>query len=213
MKKDIAGHFVKAYSEKDAYMKLLENVSTFTECPEVDKNVFTCLLSDKVVEADVAKSYSSKRSKELHDHTTGEVIKLKDRTIFYQKEYVDNDKYVKLYKDGFKNLFDLSHNAYKVFGYFVSEIQQDKDADLVHFSMQDCMKQCGYKTHPMVYRALTELILKEFICKSSKYKFAFYVNPINICNGSRIRFVKEIINMDSLEQLGDNESTTEIEKW
>jgi hypothetical protein len=203
---------LEAHEEHRKYLEALEKATTFNECPEVDNNIFACLLSDRVVQKDIRKGYTSGKSRTISDGETGEVIKVRDNTVFFSKQYVDNDKYIKLYMDGFRRFFDLSHPAYKVFGYFISELQKNKDTDIVHFSMQECMDYCEYKTHPMVYRALTELILKEFICKSSKYKFAFYVNPLNVCNGKRSRFIVDIINKDKVDELSEDKKR-ELENW
>lgn len=213
MEKKEAGVMVKAHDELDKYLTTLKDVTTFTDCPEVDYNVFTCLLSDIIVKQDVKKGYTSKSNIDLTNSSTGEIIQMNNRTIFYKKQYVDNDTFIKFYTDGIKRWFDLSHGAYKVFGYFINELQKTPNSDIVHFSLQDCMDMCGYRTHPMVYKALTELIQKEFICKSSKYKLAFFINPRNIYNGGRISIYEDLINKDNPPNDMNADEIKAIEDW
>jgi hypothetical protein len=181
------------------YSNSIQDVDNFGDLPGIDHNPFTCLLTSIVkIENKVLGAMNGIGAVEYTDPSTGEVMTADQNKIFSTKIPVDSDKFTKIYHKQLKEMFSLTYPALKVYGYFIKEIQDNKNADFVYFSIKDCMEFCGYSSHVMVYRGLTELVKKLFICKTNKPP-QFWVNPLYAFNGDRIIIYKEYIKQDYFE--------------
>lgn len=109
-------------------------------------------------------------------------------------EKVDKEEFVKIYKRNIQDMFNLSIQGYKIFGYFLSATQISKD--IVAFSYKKCMEYTSYKSKNSVNIGLTNLINNKFIAKSEVPNM-YFLNPSFFFNGDRILLVKEYIKEGS----------------
>lgn len=192
---------VNSIEKSNAYFEKLESVEKFNDVPVVDDNPFAAKLMEKMEMKRVRKgAKNGVASVSLTNEETGEVVSgIQENRVFMKQEVVDSEKFVKLYIHRFAELYDLGVSAQKVFGYFLVEMQKpiNKDRDIIFFNMSDCMDFCKYKTNPMIYTGLTELIKHKFIAKSSKHPGHFYVDANTAFNGKRVIIMEEYIKEDS----------------
>ena len=104
-----------------------------------------------------------------------------------KKKYVDGEQFVKIFVNEMKALFELSRPAQKVFSYMLSRIKYD---DLLHFDIEECLKNTDYKSRPPIYSAIGELLKNEFIAKT-KNQFVYWINPKLFYKGDRLVIVRE----------------------
>jgi hypothetical protein len=104
-----------------------------------------------------------------------------------KSRYVDAEHFVKIFVNEIQAIFDLSKSAQKVFGYMLSRVKYD---DLLHFDIENCLKETGYKSKPPMFSAIGELLEKEFIAKT-KNQFVYWINPKLFYKGDRLVVVKE----------------------
>ena len=185
-----------AQSEYMRYVESIESAEKFNEFPKLDVNPFMHLLGNVLQkEYKTLGSINGVGNVEMVDKKTGEIVQARENKVFTRKEFVDSDKFLKIYNSQLKEMFNLSYPALKVYGYFISEMQNTKDDTMIYFHLQDCMDFCDYNVHGMVYAGLTELIKKLFICKAIRHPM-YYINPLYAFNGSRIILYSEYINND-----------------
>jgi hypothetical protein len=180
-----------------AYFEKIQNIDNYSDFPSMDHNPFTCLLK-----ANMKMDYKTKGAVngvdrfEITDRDSGEIVSgMQSNILFRKKEIVDDEQFMKLYTSQLKDMFALTYPALKVFGYFIKEMQKLKDTTDVFFRLQDCMDFCDYSSRAIVYKGLTELILKGFICKTIRTS-TFFINPLYIFNGNRIAIYKEYERKD-----------------
>jgi hypothetical protein len=195
------------------YSLMLAHANTFANVPKMDVNPFMAML-DVVIKQkwQVKAAINNVGNVEYTDPSTGEVMMASQNKIITRQELVDNEKFLKIYSGQLKEVFNLSHQAYKVFGYFLNVMQDTKDSDQVIFDIDECMEFCEVNTHPMVYKGLLELTKKMFICRTNK-PWAFYVNPAYAFNGNRLIVYREYVRKDpdALPEKKDNKRS--IENW
>lgn len=109
-------------------------------------------------------------------------------------EKVDKEEFVKIYKKNIQDMFNLSMQGFKIFGYFLSATQISKD--IVAFSYKKCMEYTNYKSKNSVNVGLTDLMNNKFIAKSEVPNM-YFLNPSFFFNGDRIVLVKEYIKEGS----------------
>jgi hypothetical protein len=181
------------------YSSKVEGITSFKDAPVVDVNPFLHKLSDKMeMTRKVKKTINSVSSVDIIDRDSGEIVSGADENrVFVKREIVDNEKFIKLYRSRIKEMFNMSHSAMKVMGYFWNEMQKtgNMKTDMIYFFMDDCMRFCGYTSHAMVYRGLTELITQRFIAKSNKPGY-FYMDSSMGFNGDRLVIMEEYIKQD-----------------
>lgn len=184
----------------DEYSKKIMDVERYDEMPVLENNPFTFMIMDSMKLTFKTKGAINGMEKfEVIDRDTGEALSgTQNNMLVRRKQMVDKQQFVKIYNDQLKSIFELSHTSLKVFGYFIYEMQQLKDSDYVLFDLKSCMKFCNYSSHVMVYRGLTELIKKLFICKTS-HSGKFWINPRVVFNGERIVVFNEFVNKDYFE--------------
>lgn len=189
----------KAQDELGKYMNSIQSIDNYSDFPSMDHNPFTCLLTGVVkMDYKTVGAINGVSMIEYTDTNTGEVVNANENRIFRHKEEVDGEKFMKIYTAQLKEMFALSYPSLKVFGYFIKEMQKLKDTTDVFFRLQDCMDFCDYTSRAIVYRGLTELIQKGFICKTARTS-TFYVNPLYVFNGNRIAIYKEYVRNDFFE--------------
>lgn len=189
---------IDSQNKLDEYAKKISEINSYREMPTVADNPFVFMMTDVMRFEFKSKGAVNGMEKfEITDRGTGEVISgMESNIVFRKKQYVDNQQFVKIYGAQLKIIFNLGYTALKVFGYFMSEMQNFKNSSIVVFDLKACMKFCEYDTHPMVYRGLTELIKKFVICKTD-IDGRFWINPQFVFNGERIVVFNEFINKDS----------------
>lgn len=181
--------------ELQRYFDALEGKTKYSDFPEMDHNPFICEIADEITTSMTNFKLDS-NVRDLVDQKTGELIHLKNEVVFHNAKLLDRTKFAKLYINNLRDMFSLSSTALKLFGYFISEMEMKKDADLVYMNTQDGMDFCNYSSKSMVYRGLSELILGGFICKTNR-PWLFYVNPKFAFRGDRITIVDQYILNDS----------------
>lgn len=200
---------VNGYNELHDYLESLEGKKNYSEFPEMKSNPFVCLLSDELHVEWVKLGKNGNVSSAITDYVntvTGEVSEIKSiegGKIFYKKKIVDSSTYTKIYNKNIKEMFSLSSTALKLFGYFMSQIDFRDKEGMIYMSLEDAIAFCDYEdsSRSMIYKGLSELILKGFICKTVR-PWTFYLNPKYVHNGDRIGIFEEYIK-ESEETIKD----------
>lgn len=203
----------KAERQLTEYRDKIKDITKLSDAPSISFNPFTPELGSVI---------EMKRKRVGKEQGMGNVTIIDDKTgainpgeetkVFYEKKYVDDDKFIKIYQGQLKAMFALSGGGIKVFGYFIYQMQgiTGKDIDMIYFNVQECMEFCQYKVHNQVYNGIIELIKKEFIAVAPR-NHHYYINPMYIFNGNRVMIYQEFIRKDSLtraseqKQLGRSE--------
>ena len=70
---------------------------------------------------------------------------------------------------------------------------------MIYMSLDDAIAFCEYEesSRPLIYKGLTELILKGFICKTNR-PWTFYINPKYAHNGDRVLMFQEYVKKSSI---------------
>lgn len=161
-----------------------------TDHPTYSKNPY---MSSLVVPSRNKTIAVSNHQLSLFDAKTGE---LHEEGIGFMglRKRVDTEEFVKIYKGQIQSLFELSARAIKVFGYFMDASRIS--SDMVIFEFDDCMNYTGYKSKNTITLALSELLDKEFIARTSSY-FKYYINPAKFFNGDRLVLFQDIVRKGS----------------
>lgn len=209
---DVTSELENADNSLAEYSLLLQHANTFADVPKMEVNPFMTMLDIVIKQKwQVKAAINNVGNVEYTDPETGEVMTASKNKIISRQEYVDNEKFLKIYSSQLKEVFNLSHQAYKVFGYFLNIMQANKDSDLVIFNIDECMDFCEVNTHPMVYKGLLELTKKMFICRTNK-AWAFYVNPAYAFNGNRLIVYREYVRKDPDTKAEQNNKRS-LENW
>lgn len=175
------------------YMAKIQDKKNYADFPELDHNPFICSLSDDIAFKKINKGIEYGKSVTRYANMeTGNISTAKTGIMFAERKLVDSGKFTKVYANRLKDVFELSSTALKLFGYFITEFNFKNDQDIVYMNMQEGMEFCGYTSRSMVYRGLSELIIRGFICKTSR-PWMFFVNPNYAFNGDRIRVFTEYV--------------------
>lgn len=199
----------------DEYFKQLDNADKFKEIPCVKMNPFNNTLLPKMQIRNVnMRNIKGVSSLDVVDPDTGEVIDsgINENRSFYKRQMVDDEKFIKIYVNRFTQLYDLGLSAQKVFGYFLTEMQKPENSnkDQIFFNMKSCMNFCSFRTTPMIYRGLTELMKHRFIAKSLDNPGHYFVDANTAFNGKRIIIMEEYSRKQN--NYFDDESLKSIEK-
>lgn len=109
-------------------------------------------------------------------------------------ESVDKDKFVKIYTQNVKAIFDLKPTTQRVLQYLITELQKTPNADAIYlawigaeeyFSEQDVNV-----SRASFHRAMKELLDRGFIAESTKPNM-YWFNPNLFFNGDRMTFIRE----------------------
>lgn len=122
---------------------------------------------------------------------TGETVQ---HAGIHRVEYVDEDKFVKLFTQNLKTFFDLSPASQKVLQFVLDTIQANANAEgiwLPWFDVADYSEANNLKISRTSYhRALKEMLEKGFIAESERPNF-YWINPHLFFNGDRMVFINE----------------------
>lgn len=142
----------------------------------------------------------------LVDTNTGE---LSEMAFIGIREKVDKEQFVKIFKNSIQEMFSLSIQGIRVFGYFLSATQIS--TDLVVFSYKSCMEYTHYKSKNSINLGLTELMNNGFIAKS-EIPNMYFLNPSIFFNGDRMMLVKEYVKEGTVtaKRLFDEPTNQEI---
>lgn len=112
----------------------------------------------------------------------------------HKVEFVDEEKFVKLFTQNLKAFFDLSSASQKVLQCVLIALQASPNKDgifLPFFMVEDYAQQTEQKiSRTTFHRALKEMLEKGFIAESEQQNY-FYINPHLFFNGDRMTFIHE----------------------
>jgi len=118
---------------------------------------------------------------EIVDKNTGQMS-----TVYVKEEkkkYIDKREFVKLTATGFDSVADLSSSELRLLMYifFMLRVSNDK----VEIKVSDVMRYSGYSTRKPVYKALTGLLNRGFLAKSTE-KNMYFINILLFYKGTII---------------------------
>ena len=118
---------------------------------------------------------------------SGEIM---GQTTFMRQIEVDEDQFAKLYLTQFQAFFDLTTAGIRVFGYIMTCMRPKND--MIYFDLEDCMAYTKYSSKVSIYKGLAELVSGGIIARGRNDNL-YFINPLIIWNGDRVRFVNEYV--------------------
>lgn len=196
----------------EKYLNDVKHIENYKDFPSFKKNPFTCLIGDIVnMKWNTVGTLNDFGTTKYVDNDTGEVVEANVSRVFRRKQYVDKTKFVKIYFDQIRQLFALSQTAFKVFFFLVYESKDSFNDGSTYLHMDECLEFCGYAQRNMVYRALTDLINKGFICKSD-IPWRYFINPLYAFNGNRMIVFNEYICKDTPDMKSLSKMTDDVKE-
>ena len=129
----------------------------------------------------------------IFDNDSGE-----EKTAFIAtREEIDNEKYVKIFKEQLRIIFNLSQAGIRVLGYFMDATKISDD--IVVFNIDKCTAYTEYKSKEPIYRGLKELLDNDIIARTSESNL-YFINPTVFFNGDRLILVKEYVKKSTNKQ-------------
>lgn len=127
----------------------------------------------------------------IANHETGESMQ---HAGIHRIEWVDEEKFIKLFTQNLNAFFDLSKASQKVLHCVLAVLQQDPNAQgiwLPWFQVEDFSAKHDLKiSRASFQRALKEMLQKGFIAESENQNF-YWINPHLFFNGDRMVFINE----------------------
>ncbi len=112
----------------------------------------------------------------------------------HRVEWVDEDRFVKLFTQNLKAFFDLTPATQKVLHCVIASLQKTPNADgiwLPWFQVEDFSIEHDLKiSRASFQRAMKEMLAKGFIAESENQNF-YWINPHLFFNGDRMVFINE----------------------
>lgn len=112
----------------------------------------------------------------------------------HRVEWVDEDRFVKLFTQNLKAFFDLTPATQKVLQCVIASLQKTPNADgiwLPWFEVEDFSIEHDLKiSRASFQRAMKEMLQKGFIAESENQNF-YWINPHLFFNGDRMVFINE----------------------
>lgn len=112
----------------------------------------------------------------------------------HKVEFVDEDKFIKIFTQNLKAFFDLTPASQKVLQCLLATLQENPNAEGIHlpwFTVEDYSKSRDMKiSRATFHRALHEMLEKGFIAESEHANF-YWINPHLFFNGDRLVFINE----------------------
>jgi hypothetical protein len=114
---------------------------------------------------------------------------------------IDKEKFVKVFTDELRTFFDLKKSTQKILHIVLVELQKVPGKDQIYLDHRHAIRFfTDVKTpdgkpimsKPTFYKALKELISKEFLAESTQTN-QYYINPALFFNGDRLKLVKEYV--------------------
>lgn len=116
----------------------------------------------------------------------------------HRVEFVDEDKFIKLFTQNLRVFFDLTPASQKVLQCVLHALQDSPNKDgifLPWFALEDYSKQHDMKiSRATFHRALSEMLSKGFLAESEHANF-YWINPHLFFNGNRMVFVSEYVKL------------------
>lgn len=116
----------------------------------------------------------------------------------HKVEFVDEDRFVKLFTQNLRVFFDLSSASQKVLQCVLHTLQESPNRDgifLPWFAVEDYGKIHDMKvSRATFHRALREMLEKGFLAESEHPSF-YWINPHLFFNGNRMTFITEYVKL------------------
>jgi hypothetical protein len=139
------------------------------------------------------------------DTVTGEIT---SHSGIHVIQKVDRTRFIKVYTDNVKPLFNLPPSCLKVISFLMTELQKVKNAEAIHLpwvSAEKFFKEDDVKLSRSAFqRALKILLEKGFIAESDVPQL-FWINPNLFFNGDRLKITKEFVVDESSIQTLDSD--------
>lgn len=113
---------------------------------------------------------------------------LGDTVFLGTRKKVDADEFTKIYHRKIKSMLDLSNKAIKLIIYIASKLE--KNGLQIDFDIDDCISTCDF-SRATIYRLLAELLKYNVIARSSKRNYVYFINPVVMFNGQRLKVFEE----------------------
>lgn len=118
----------------------------------------------------------------------------------HKVEFVDEDRFVKLFTQNLRVFFDLSAASQKVLQCVLHSLQESPNRDgifLPWFAVEDFSKTHDMKiSRATFHRALREMLEKGFLAESEHQNF-YWINPHLFFNGNRMTFITEYVKLSN----------------
>lgn len=118
------------------------------------------------------------------DDDTGEIRGRGFNAVIHEK-HIDTERFVKLYAKGYEVLPKLSIPASKVLWFLIRYLGYD---DVITLNMDKALKETGYKSEAVIYRAISELKKHDIIANAYRNGM-YYVNPTMFYRGNRLKLM------------------------
>lgn len=132
----------------------------------------------------------------------------------HRVEFVDEDRFVKLFTQNLRVFFDLSAASQKVLQCVLHSLQESPNQDgifLPWFAVEDFSKLHDMKiSRATFHRALREMLEKGFLAESEHQNY-YWINPHLFFNGNRMTFITEYVKLSNGKN-GKVEKTAKPEK-
>lgn len=116
----------------------------------------------------------------------------------HRVEFVDEDRFIKLFTQNLRIFFDLSPASQKVLQCVLHTLQDSPNKDgifLPWFAVDDYSKNHGMKiSRATFHRAVKEMLEKGFLAESENANF-YWINPHLFFNGNRMVFISEYVKL------------------
>ena len=136
---------------------------------------------------------------------SGEIM---GQTTFMRQIEVDEDQFAKLYLTQFQAFFDLTTAGIRVFGYIMTCMRPRND--MVFFDLEDCKAYTKYNSKVSIYKGLAELVSGGIIARGRSDNL-YFINPLIIWNGDRVRFVNEYVKKSRKKKSLDDPNQLSID--
>lgn len=104
---------------------------------------------------------------------------------------VDDTKFVKVFLEGIRAIYELQPPGMKMFCYLFSQVQNKPNTDRYYLYFLEAFQNPHWKMPKTTFfLGLGELLDKGFIGKS-ELQHQFYLNPAMLWNGDRFTFINE----------------------
>lgn len=126
--------------------------------------------------------------------TSGETGESIQHAGIHRVEFVDEDRFVKLFTQNIKVFFDLTPASQKVLQCVLATLQENPNAEGIHlpwFAVEDYTKANHLKiSRASFHNAMREMLAKGFVAESEHPNF-YWINPHLFFNGDRMTFITE----------------------
>lgn len=144
---------------------------------------------DKTVIKTRTKRLTVARGSTIIDMNTGE---LEGVTEVAQIFKVDEAQFIKVFTSHIASFFELGQGAYRLMQIvFIITQQIQPHTDRIYMNPETLPKGLPKISSSSFYRALAELLEKDFLAKVESDTHWYFINPSLFFNGDRVRFITE----------------------